>query len=40
MFFWQELLQGVALDRAYERCGLDFMRSLSCQFLQMLVQSI
>ena len=31
---------GLALDRAYERYGLDFMRSVSCNTLTMIVGSI
>ena len=31
VFFWQEVLHGVALDRLYEKFGLDFMRSITCQ---------
>ena len=40
VFFWQEVLHGVALDRLYEKYGLDFMRSLTCQMPQMVIFSI
>lgn len=40
VFFWQELLHGVVIDRLYEKWGLDFMRSLTCQAPQMMIHTI
>jgi hypothetical protein len=40
VFFWQEVLMGLTLDKAYERYGLDFMRSVSCNTPMMIVGSI
>lgn len=40
VFFWQEVLMGLALDKAYERYGLEFMRSVSCNTPMMIIASI
>lgn len=40
VFFWQEVVMGVALDKAYERAGLEFMRSFSCNTPMIIVGSI
>lgn len=40
VFFWQEVLLGLALDKAYEKYGLEFMRSVTCNTPMMIVASI
>lgn len=40
VFFWQEVVMGLALDKAYEKVGMDFMRSFSCHTPMMILSSL